>query len=369
MRDTGGGFGQKVLPMREDMCVALAAMRLARPRSSGSKTAGRTSSPRAWDVTSMVMRGWRSTRRSHRRARSSTTSRTSGRTRRHGQSALRPRSACCSRARTACRALDSARHRCSRTRRDVLRTEGRGSSSHSAREVLLDIAARRMRDGSGRAAAPQPAATGRPTVQNPNGMPYSDITPLETFEQALTMLDYAAFRRKQAAVRAAGRYLGVGHLHVRRTDDDRNGVLRDRRRDDPHRTIGQGQRLRRRWLDAGTASRRRSVQLAADALGLDIADVRTIQGDTALTPFGAGTGRQPQRLHARRRGGRDRRRATRTDHRHRRAPSRGLAGRHRARREPARVRGTPTAAISLAEIAEIAYFKPLETSSWSPGRA
>ena len=32
------------------------------------------------------------------------------------------------------------------------------------------------------------------------------------------------------------------------------------------------------------------VQLTADALGVDIADVRTIQGDTAVTPFGAGTG-------------------------------------------------------------------------------
>ena len=32
------------------------------------------------------------------------------------------------------------------------------------------------------------------------------------------------------------------------------------------------------------------VQLAAGALGVDIADVNTIQGDTALTPFGLGTG-------------------------------------------------------------------------------
>jgi carbon-monoxide dehydrogenase large subunit len=32
------------------------------------------------------------------------------------------------------------------------------------------------------------------------------------------------------------------------------------------------------------------VQLTADALGVDIDDVNTIQGDTALTPFGAGTG-------------------------------------------------------------------------------
>jgi aerobic carbon-monoxide dehydrogenase large subunit len=32
------------------------------------------------------------------------------------------------------------------------------------------------------------------------------------------------------------------------------------------------------------------VQLTADALGVDIADVNTIQGDTAVTPFGLGTG-------------------------------------------------------------------------------
>src|SRR6202000_2295913 len=32
------------------------------------------------------------------------------------------------------------------------------------------------------------------------------------------------------------------------------------------------------------------VQLTADALGVNIEDVRTIQGDTAVTPFGAGTG-------------------------------------------------------------------------------
>ena len=32
------------------------------------------------------------------------------------------------------------------------------------------------------------------------------------------------------------------------------------------------------------------IQLAADALGADIGDVATIQGDTAVTPFGAGTG-------------------------------------------------------------------------------
>ena len=30
MRDTGGGFGQKVVPLREDLCVMLAARRCRR---------------------------------------------------------------------------------------------------------------------------------------------------------------------------------------------------------------------------------------------------------------------------------------------------------------------------------------------------
>src|SRR5205807_2182959 len=46
--------------------------------------------------------------------------------------------------------------------------------------------------------------------RNPNGMVYDSISPLETFEQALAMLDYAPSRAAQAAARSAGRYLGVG---------------------------------------------------------------------------------------------------------------------------------------------------------------
>jgi carbon-monoxide dehydrogenase large subunit len=41
-------------------------------------------------------------------------------------------------------------------------------------------------------------------------MTYDCISPLETFEQAISRLDYAAFRSEQTDARAAGRYLGVG---------------------------------------------------------------------------------------------------------------------------------------------------------------
>src|SRR5262249_31522831 len=79
-----------------------------------------------------------------------------------------------------------------------------------AREMLLDIAARtigmdpielRRRNLLRRDELP---------FMNPNGMTYDSISPTETFEQALEMLDYEAFRREQAAAREQGRYLGVG---------------------------------------------------------------------------------------------------------------------------------------------------------------
>src|SRR3546814_19471318 len=45
---------------------------------------------------------------------------------------------------------------------------------------------------------------------NANGMPYDHISPLETFDEAMRILDLDDFRRQQAEARAAGRYLGLG---------------------------------------------------------------------------------------------------------------------------------------------------------------
>ena len=79
-----------------------------------------------------------------------------------------------------------------------------------AREVLLDIAARQM--------GVDPIALRRRNLlrhdelpyTNPNGMPYDNISPLATFEQALEMLDYEAFRKEQAEARAGVATLASG---------------------------------------------------------------------------------------------------------------------------------------------------------------
>ncbi|MEV6336703.1 xanthine dehydrogenase family protein molybdopterin-binding subunit [Nocardia vinacea] len=158
-----------------------------------------------------------------------------------------------------------------------------------AREVLLDTAARRM--------GLDPVALRRrnmlrrdefPTF-NPNGMPYSDVSPSETFEQALAMLDYDAFRDQQRRARADGRYLGVGTCTYLEPTTGGTPL---------HSTEGATIRIEPSGKvnvyvsggSSGNSLETTVIQLTADALGVDIADVHTIQGDTALTPFGGGTG-------------------------------------------------------------------------------
>jgi carbon-monoxide dehydrogenase large subunit len=356
MRDTGGGFGQKVVPMREEMCLALAAVKLACPvkwiedRRENLLAAGMArhehgdarfafeedgvmvgayidhvqdigAYPTPWPVGTAAAvgmlfpgpyrvpsAGFRTT---------SVFSNTSGR----------------------------AAYR------------GPWQFESLAREVLLDIAARRMQMDPVELRRLNLLRQDDVPCMNPNGMPYSDITPLETFEQALTMLDYAAFRREQAEARAAGRYLGVGtctYVEPTTTGMAFYGTEGATIRIEPSGKVN----VYVAGGSTGNSLETAVVQLTADALGVDIADVRTIQGDTALTPFGAGTG--GSRSGSMLAGAVGETAAVLRDrivaiaaHRLEAAPDDiVLAESH------ARVRGTPTAAVSLAEIAEVAYFKP-----------
>jgi carbon-monoxide dehydrogenase large subunit len=158
-----------------------------------------------------------------------------------------------------------------------------------AREVLIDIAARqigidpvdlRRRNLLSQADLP---------FTNPIGMTYDSISPRETLDQALEMLDYEGFRREQAEARAHGRYLGVGtSCYVEPSTPGGQGyyateaaTMRVEPSGNVNVYIAGG--------STGNSLETTVVQLAADALGARIEDVHTIQGDTALTGFGAGT--------------------------------------------------------------------------------
>src|SRR5262249_21685033 len=124
---------------------------------------------------------------------------------------------------------------------------------------------------------------------SPSGMTFDRVTPLETFEHALEILDYEAFRREQEAARAERRYLGVGtSTYVEPTTSGTGSFAREGAtiRIEPSGTVN----VYVAGGSAGNSLETAVVQLAADALGVSMEDVRTIQGDTALTPYGTGTG-------------------------------------------------------------------------------
>jgi len=226
-----------------------------------------------------------------------------------------------------------------------------------AREVLLDLAARQM--------GMDPVELRRRNLlhrdelpyTNPNGMTYDSISPLETFEQALTMLDYDAFRAHQADQRTRGRHLGVGISNYVEPSTPGFGAYATEAatiRIEPSGMVN----VYIAGGSTGNSIETTVVQLTADALGVDIADVATIQGDTAVTGFGAGAaGSRSGSMTA----GAVRETASILRERlvaiaaHKLEASVDdieLAG------SRASVRGTPASGITFAELAAVAYFEP-----------
>ncbi len=123
---------------------------------------------------------------------------------------------------------------------------------------------------------------------NPNGMPYDNVAPADTLEQAVKILDHEGFRKEQAEALAQGRYLGLGFSAYIEPTGAATGNLA---------TEGATIRMESTGKinvyvnggSSGNSIETTVVQLTADALGANIDDVATIQGDTAVTPYGAGT--------------------------------------------------------------------------------
>ncbi len=157
------------------------------------------------------------------------------------------------------------------------------------RETMIDIAARRigidpleLRRRNLLSAADMPYTT-------PSGQVFSDVTPRETLEQAVAMLDYEAFRAEQARERQRGRYLGVGfsvYIEPSAMPFGLGATDSCTIRIDPS---GKVQIL------TGANSQGHSIettmsQVVAEGLGVDIEDVIFVNGDTDSVPVGATTG-------------------------------------------------------------------------------
>jgi carbon-monoxide dehydrogenase large subunit len=226
-----------------------------------------------------------------------------------------------------------------------------------AREVLLDIAARTMQIDPVELRRRNLLSHDDLPFTNPNGMTYDAVTPRETLDQALAILDYDGFRAEQAEARETGRYLGVGiscYVEPSTPGYGYYGTEAATIRIEPSGKVN----VFITGGSTGNSIETTVVQLTADALGVEIDDVATMQGDTALTGFGAGTaGSRSASMTA------GAIRETSTVLRER---IRAIAA-HRLEaavddielaESRASVRGTPSIGLSLGEIAELAYFKP-----------
>lgn len=247
----------------------------------------------------------------------------------------------------------------------VGRTAYRGPWQYEtlAREVLLDLAARDMGIDPVELRRRNLLRNDELPYPNANGMTYDSVTPLETFEHALELLDLDGFRREQAEARAAGRFVGMGTAsYVEPTASGMGSFATEGAtiRVEPGGTVN----VYVAGGAAGNSVETTVVQLTADALGCDIADVHTIQGDTAVTPYGAGT--------AGSRSGSMTAGAVAEAARELRAKLVAIAA-HRLEASPddveleasrAFVRGTPAVSVSLAELADLAYSQP---ASLPPG--
>ncbi|WP_179474798.1 xanthine dehydrogenase family protein molybdopterin-binding subunit [Mycolicibacterium vinylchloridicum] len=156
------------------------------------------------------------------------------------------------------------------------------------REILLDIAARKMGIDPVELRRKNLLRRDEMPYFNPNGMPYDHVAPMETFEQAVKILDHEGFRKEQAEALAQGRYIGLGFSAYIEPTGAATGHLATEGctiRMEPTGKIN----VYVNGGSSGNSIETTVVQLTADALGADIDDVSTIQGDTAVTPYGAGT--------------------------------------------------------------------------------
>ena len=198
------------------------------------------------------------------------------------------------------------------------------------REILLDIAARKM--------DMDPVELRRRNILrgdempyfNPNGMPYDHVAPADTFEQAVKILDHEGFRKEQQDALAEGRYIGLGFSAYIEPTGAATGHLGTEGatiRMEPTGKIN----VYVNGGSTGNSIETTVVQLTADALGADIEDVVDDPGRHRGDAVRGGHAGQPQRpddCGSRQRGGHD---SAQADRRDGGAPARGRRVRHRAR--------------------------------------
>src|SRR6266568_1407804 len=151
-----------------------------------------------------------------------------------------------------------------------------------AKDLGLDPVEIRLRNVAPRTDPPALMVTGRPLA---------GVTTRESLERIAQLVDFPAFRRRQAEARARGRYLGIGvatfieEAPGPRPPEGRSGPLstesmRLRLEEDGVVALFTGQ------MPHGQSHQTTLAQIAADEFGVPFEQVRVVVGDTDVVPFG-----------------------------------------------------------------------------------
>jgi aerobic carbon-monoxide dehydrogenase large subunit len=168
---------------------------------------------------------------------------------------------------------------------------GPWASETFVRERVLDLVAKdlgldpfeiRLRNVAPRSDPPAMMITGRPLV---------GVTTRESLDRVGELVDFPAFRRRQAEARTQGRYLGIGVATFieaapgPRSSDAPSGPMgmesmRLRLDEDGIVVLFTGQ------MPHGQSHQTTLAQIAADEFGVPFEQVRVVVGDTDVVPFG-----------------------------------------------------------------------------------
>jgi carbon-monoxide dehydrogenase large subunit len=229
-----------------------------------------------------------------------------------------------------------------------------------AREEMIDLAARQIGLDPLELRRRNVLAHDDLPYTMPTGMPLENVTLAETLEQAAEIIEYDTFRAEQRrAFEDEGRLLGIGIGLYAEPTSMSNGAL------GVETATVRVQPTGKVTVMMGTGSHGQGIettmaQVVAEHLGCTIEDITVVQGDTATSPFGGGTGGSRTAVIA---GG-----AAREASLEVREKALQI-GAHLLEAAPEdldmedgqiAVRGTPAKSVTLAEVARVALNSPAE---------
>ena len=171
-----------------------------------------------------------------------------------------------------------------------------GKSPYRGPFLMYAVGIEQLMDTAARQIGVDPLELRRRNVIQAEDLPYTlpstlsvdAITPADTLEQAASMIDYDDFRARQASARDEGRYLGIGICLCVEPSAIAFGAL------GTEGAVVRMDHSGKVTVLLGSSSTGMSVvttmkQVVAEHLGCAPEDVSVVQGDTAATPYGAGT--------------------------------------------------------------------------------